>query len=89
MQAQTSGNQPEDCARIASITQTNGVVLIAIRRLCFFSVVVAVLRGVCMTATAQTFTIGFPIKIAGQVQNPYTAPIVTVLDHSAIHFNNT
>ena len=44
----------------------------------------AVLFGFCGTGTAQNFTTGFPI--AGQ--NPYTAPIITVLDHSADYFYN-
>lgn len=42
------------------------------------------LVGFCAPGAAQNFTIGFPI--AGQ--NPYTAPIITVLDHSADYFYN-
>jgi hypothetical protein len=44
--------------------------------------VITALLGLCAATTAQNFTIGFPI--AGQ--NPYTAPIITVLDHSADYF---
>lgn len=42
----------------------------------------AVSLGTCATAASQSIAIGFPI--AGQ--NPYTAPIITVLDHSADTF---
>ena len=38
--------------------------------------------GPVAIVSAQSFSIGFPV----QGQNPYTAPIITVLDHSAPYF---
>ena len=60
----------------------DGFIFIAFRQLCLICAVVAAWCGVCTTATAQNFAIGFPV--AGQ--NPYAAPIFTVLDHSADAF---
>ena len=48
------------------------------------AVVIAALFGIGATAAAQNFSIGFPIT----GQNPYTAPIITVLDHSTDYFYN-